>query len=216
MSWKNGPIQIDKLENSDEIDWFLYLDESGSHEMKTIHRILSKGKTVTTDDINFTLTGVLMPRSKQQFIIRQFDKLKNKYWQGGTYYYKNKQQKEKRKVCLHSYDIRKRKGPFNRDVLTQYDDFVHDLSVLMESLDVKVFSVTIDKEACYNLNSDVGTYDVYGVATSLLLESVSKLVAREGVIVIAESRGKRKINCYWILLSNWSIIMNYEAEVLNL
>lgn len=192
MSWKTRPTGMDTIENLPTTEWLLFLDESGTPEMKTIHRLACRDEQIEINDKYFTLTGALIKTSEYQKIIKQFDKLKRKYWNDGIYHYRNikKNRDEQRQICFHSYEIRKRKGPFHEEVLEEYNSFIQDLDLLLSNLYIKVFSVVIDKGLCYDISIEIDAHRIYNVGASLLLENIGKIIGSEEATVMAEARGK--------------------------
>jgi len=190
MSWKNKPSEINKIEPSNPTELILYLDESGSSEMKRIHQLISLDQIISTDDKYFTLTSVAIQRSKHNEISDEILNLKKKHWGDGFYIHITKTKCEKRRICFHSYDIRKSRGPFRHSVLKDYDGFIVDLTEILGKLDVKIFSISINKEELYKRQPT--SRNVYEMAVTLLIEQIGNYIDDKKITVVVESRGKNE------------------------
>lgn len=185
MGWRNRPNKVDEL--SSDIDYVMFIDESGSSEMKSIAKKVLSGKQITDDEKCFIVTGVLIHKDQLQVIADKIVKLKCKFWPPhGMADYKGVE----KRVCFHSYELRKRKGVFGSHILSNREAFLLELTDFLKNLDVKIFSFAIDKERLYRKYS---TPDhPYDLCMEFLLERFYYSIPQgaKGVIVL-EGRGKK-------------------------
>lgn len=78
MGWRSRPTRVHEL--SGDIEYVLFIDESGCSEMKNIKKKIDKGEEVADEDIFFCVTGVLIHRDKFPEISDKIVSLKQKYW----------------------------------------------------------------------------------------------------------------------------------------
>jgi len=92
-----------------------------------------------------------------------------------------------KKVCLHSREIRRRTDAFDSKLI-DYNSFINDLSSLINSLDYKIISVTIDKNK-YLLKHY--QFNVYNTAMCFLLQRfIYTIPNNKNGIIMLEARGK--------------------------
>jgi len=185
MTWKQRVLRIDELPA--DIDYILFVDESGSSEMKSIKKAVINKHTITNDEKFFIVTGVLMHRDQIGIVSDKITELKCKFWPPhGMAMYKDGE----KRVCFHSREIRKREGVFGSNILSDYENFMIELSEFLKSLDVKVFAVAIDKEA--HFKRYVNPIHPYDLSMEFLLERLESYIphGKKGVIVL-EGRGKK-------------------------
>lgn len=181
IDWTNKPTKINKW-NSD-IDYVMFVDENGSSDIKDILKRISKNQEIDINNNFFTITGVIF--TKQQYIIakNRLNELKLKYWNNGTYLYKE----DYKKVCFHSREIRRREGAFDKKLIN-YNSFIMELSSLIDELNYKIISVTINKKD-YILKHY--QFNVYNTAMCFLLQRyIYAIPYNFKGLVMLEARGK--------------------------
>lgn len=166
-SWRNRPKNISEINSS--IPYIIAIDESGSPNLKYVKKIVSSN-TEDTYDINnthFNVTACLMKTSN--FIESQnlVMGIKNKYWTEACADYNG----DKRRVCFHSTEIRRRVNAFNFNKLSTYQDFINELSQIMTDMKVKLFSSHINKLDLVKEYSN--PYDPYDLSLTFILERLS-------------------------------------------
>lgn len=174
----------------DEVKYIMFIDENNNADLKYIRKKLAAGKDVPIEDRYFTVTGSVIDESDFDFIKDEINKLKDKYWKDGLFFYEK--DKAFKKVCFHSSDIRNRRGPFSEDVIN-YDEFILDLSDFMTKIPFIVFSATIDKvKHLKRYNTPLHPYDL---CMDFLLERFGKFFLNHneanGVLHI-EARGEKE------------------------
>ena len=202
-NWTTRPTKIDNWTKG--IDYVMFVDENGNSEIRDILKCIAKNQTIDVNDKFFTVTGVIF--TKQQYAIAKtkLNQLKEKYWENGTYFYKD----EQRKVCLHSREIRRRSGAFDIHLI-DYNAFMEDVSNLIKSLNYKIISITIDKE---NYLLKHYQFNVYNTAMCFLLQRYVYLLPNntKGSIML-EARGKDED---YILLNEMKHII-FETGIKNI
>lgn len=180
-SWTNRPTKINNWERG--IDYVMFVDENGNSDVSHILKNITQRNPINVNDKYFTVTGCIFSKKDYIFAKQKIDELKNKYWENGFYQYKGNSQK----VCLHSRDIRKRIGAFN-PLLINYDNFMNDLSNLINELNYKIISVTIDKE---NYLLKHYHFNTYHTAMCFLIQRYIYAMSNncKGLIML-EARGK--------------------------
>lgn len=184
--WYEYPQSINSWNN--DIDYVMFIDENGNTgKIQDIFNKIINKKEITNDEKYFTITGVIFEKRDYSIMRNNVRKLKEKYWENGIYY---DTKKDKNKyVCLHSREIRNHTGAFN-DKLINYNDFIIDLSNILENINCKIISVTINLEN-YILKGNITP--VYDKAFDLLLERYVYATKnyKKGIIMF-ESRGKNE------------------------
>ena len=180
-NWVDKPIKIKNWEK--DIDYVMFVDENGNSDVKDILKCISKSQEIDINNKYFTITGVIFTKNQYSIAKNKLDALKSKYWKNSSYLYKN----EYKKVCFHSREIRRQNGAFDKNLIN-YEDFIEELSDLIDSLDYKIISITIDKEK-YILNHY--QYNVYNTAMCFLMQRYIYVMNNncKGLIML-EARGK--------------------------
>ena len=181
IDWTNKPTKI-SIWNSD-IDYVMFVDENGNSDIKDILKRISKNQEIDINNNFFTITGVIF--TKQQYITakNKLNELKLKYWNNGTYLYKENY----KKVCFHSREIRRREGAFDKKLIN-YDSFIIELSNLIDELNYKIISITINKKD-YILKHY--QFNVYNTAMCFLLQRYIYAIPYNcNGLVMLEARGK--------------------------
>lgn len=180
-SWIKKPTKIKKWEK--DIDYVMFVDENGNSDVKDILKCISKNQEIDINNNFFTVTGVIF--TKQQYFIakNKLNELKLKYWKNGTYLYNEKY----KKVCFHSREIRRKTGAFDKKLI-DYDNFIIELSELIDKLNYKIISITIDKKE-YLLKRY--QFNIYNTAMCFLLQRYIYVMPNncKGLIMM-EARGK--------------------------
>jgi len=174
----------------------MFLDETGSSEMKSIYRRIRKQRSagsllleIPHGERYFAVTGVAIARRDFPLIRSNVVALKEKYWSRGLCAYEDGQLK---RVCLHSYRIRHRRGPFSEDII-DYASFISDLGKMMQSLRATVFCTVIDKHELVLRYADPA--HPYSLAMDFMLERYAGFFLRRQNVngnMILEARGKRE------------------------
>lgn len=117
-------------------DYVMFVDENGcASQVKSVSKALIDGKEVSINDRYFTLTGCLFEVKNYKKAIESFALLKNKYWENGKF--------DGEIVNLHSREIRRREKAFGA-LSEKFDDFMRDLSLVLQDAECKVISITVD------------------------------------------------------------------------
>lgn len=186
-SWRNRPKHISKLKA--DIPYVVAIDESGSSDLKYAKKVIKSGNEENYDEnnIHFNVTACLMETS--HFIESQdmIMGIKNKFWSGGCAEYDG----EKRRVCFHSTEIRRRKNAFDFKARDMHRSFIADLSEVMSNINVKLFSSHINK-LLFLKQYGKKTYNPYNLSLTFLLERISFEVGNKKAIIVLESRGKKE------------------------
>ena len=184
--WYLHPIII---KNWDEkIDYVMFIDENGNaNDIKNIKFKKENNIQINGDEKYFTITGCIFKKDDYVDLGHDISNLKNKYWKDGCYY--DTTHKDIRYVCLHSREIRNHAGAFNENLIN-HQDFIKDLSAMLENVKCKIISISIDLEKYESKNEKMPVYDK---AFDLLLERYIYATKnnRKGIIIL-ESRGKKE------------------------
>lgn len=185
-SWRNRPKHISEIKT--EIPWIIAIDESGSPDLKYVQKVVKAGNEEECDEnnIHFNVTACLMKTS--HFIESQnmVMGIKNKFWPEGCAEYNG----EKRRVCFHSTEIRRRKNAFNFKTLDIHKSFVTELSEVMAGINVKLFSSHINKLSL--IKRYPTPYNPYDLSLTFLLERASFEIGDSKAVIVLESRGKKE------------------------
>ena len=182
-NWTIKPTEIKNWEKN--IDYVMFIDENGNNDISRILQFISQRKNVDINDRFFTITGCIFKKNDYKVAKDELNNLKNKYWNNGTFEYNGKIQK----VCLHSRDIRKRIGPFSPSLIN-YDEFINELSKLIERLKYTIISVSINKED-YLLKHY--NYNVYNTAMVFLVQRYIYVMKNNSRgLIMLEGRGKKE------------------------
>ena len=164
----------------------MFIDENGNSSLKGITRAISRGDSVPEDEKHFSVTSVIVEKTNINNIKDTFVAIKNRHWPDeGCFDYDGKYQK----VCLHSYEIRNRKGPFNHSVINR-DEFLSELTVTMGDFPIHIRTAYINKALL--LGQYYKPNQPYHLALTFLLERLVKFNMKndDKAIIILEARGK--------------------------
>ena len=184
LHWYDKPTKILSLDS--DIEYIMCIDENGSSGNLTyVLKQISNEKQLLDDDKYFTITGCIFTKDEYINSKRQIQLLKNKYWNNG-FFYDSKLNREKA-VCFHSREIRKHDSCFN-DTIINHDEFVIDLSEVMNNIECKIISISINLEEYLKKGY---TQNVYNVAFDFLLERyMYETDEKKRGIIMLEARGK--------------------------
>lgn len=150
--------------------YYLFIDESGDHGLKTIDPSFP----------TFALCGILMSfDTHKAFVLSMYD-LKNKFW-------------NTKEVIFHSRDIRRCEKEFS--ILFNMDikrDFYNGLSKIISETDYTILSAVINKSEYIKKYGKTG--NVYSIALNFILERAVYFLDTkskvESLSIIVEKRGK--------------------------
>lgn len=183
-NWRDYPQKINNW--NDKINYVMFIDENGnSGNVQDFYKKITNNLPISEDDKFFTITGVIFEKQQYSIMRNNIRKLKEKYWENGYYY--DSKRNDTRYVCFHSRDIRRHDGAFN-DSLIDYKSFMTDLSSVLQNIDCKIISISINLEEYVKQ----GYIDnVYCKAFDLLFERYIYATdnKRKGIVML-ESRGK--------------------------
>lgn len=96
-----------------------------------------------------------------------------------------------KRVCFHSREIRRNKGPFSQDVIDFYS-FVEDINIMIEKSELTIFSSSIDK--LKHVKQYTFPVPPYELCLRFVLERIVKyFLAENGTCaLILEARGKKE------------------------
>lgn len=183
-NWKNRPTPVEEIPT--DVDWVIAIDESGNSDLKYLFKQKEANKSVNESEKHFTVTACALQTSDFELTRDKIMELKNKYWENALYKYKDVE----KRVCFHSKEIRGRKNAFSKEVI-EYDRFISDLSDMMRSLPVTLFSAHIDKWK--HINKYKYPDDPYDLCLDFLLERIVRNMSEnETCYIVLESRGKKE------------------------
>lgn len=203
--WKIKPMNIESM--SKEATHVAFFDENGDTDMSYIVKCKHNGKTVDISSRYFCLTSILLQHDDVEKVSYDITELKRKYWpDDGCFQYGNGKYQ---KVVLHSREIRRRTGPFSKNVI-KGDLFMNDLSSFIESLPISITSSFIDKMSLYDKYGEYAR-SPYDLSIKFILERMvgKQLKDTDKIIIILESRGKVED---YILLDTIMRIKKYGTE----
>lgn len=179
--WQKKPVGITTWSN--DITHVMFVDESGTSDITNILKLVNQRKNVPADNKFFTVTGCIFTQQNYAIAQEKINNLKNKYWENGEYQYGD----IIKKVCFHSREIRRNEGAFSNSLI-DYKSFVEELSALIEELNYKIISITINKED-YLLKHY--HFNIYNTAMCFLIQRYIYYMPTlcNGVIML-EARGK--------------------------
>lgn len=193
--WKDRPTLVDNWDES--IDYTMAIDENGTTDLEGVRKLFngnhfellkaSFDKTSYIHERWFTISGVIMERSKFAAFKDSINTVKFSYWNDGLFNYKNGE----RRVVFHSREIRKREGPFNPKLIN-YTDFIEDLTAVIKNQDFKIFSSSIDKIS--HISTYSNPYHVYELCLNFIVERFCIKLNNENKngILLLEARGKEE------------------------
>lgn len=184
--WRKKPTEIEYWD--EEVDSILAIDENGTTDLKGVRKnILNIYKDRTHNDRWFTITGVEI--KKQDFIQYKdnITSIKYNHWQDGCFNYKN----GRKRVVLHSRDIRRKEGPFNPKFIN-YSELMEDINSLVVNTPFMIYSSSIDKAE--HVIKYTNPYHVYNLCLNFIIERYCLNLNRNGQsgIIMLEARGKKE------------------------
>lgn len=182
MVWRNRPNYINYC--PPEADYALFLDENGNDSLKGI---LKKQDEHEGKQEYFTVTGIAVKSQDLQYIKEEIMALKHKHWENACFFY-NKQLK---RICFHSRDIRKKQGPFNPAII-DIEQLLGDLNNLVSNIPITIFSSSIEKvEHCRRYANPEHPYNL---CLGFILERFTKyFMSLQNIsILVLEARGKKE------------------------
>jgi len=193
--WRKRPSLIDEWEES--IDCVLAIDENGTTDLEGVRNIFSSNlfgllqasydKSLYLHERWFTITGVMFERSQFSTFKDKINTIKYAHWEEGMYKYKQGD----RRVVFHSREIRKREGPFNPKLIN-YPNLMGDISSMINELDFRVYSASIDK--IQHIVKYTNPYHVYDLCLNFIIERFCRYLNsnnKKGILML-ESRGKEE------------------------
>ena len=170
------------------IDYVMFIDENGNGgQITDIFNKIINNEEIDDNSRYFTITGCIFEKDEYFCSKKEIQNLKIKYWNNGMYY--DTKDKKNKCVCLHSREIRRHDKAFN-DKLIDYSNFINDLSQILDGINCKIISVTIDL-VTYLKNGYL--QNVYETAFDFLLERYIYATknGKKGIIML-EARGKEE------------------------
>lgn len=183
IEWLEKPTEIKTWEK--DINYVMFVDESGTSDLTNILKCISQRKEIDISEKIFTITGCIFTQKNYKEAKEKINELKNKYWKDGKYTFKGKT----KKVCFHSREIRKRINAFDENLIN-YDEFIKDLSTLMDSLNYTIISINIDKEKYLRKGY---TFNTYNTAMCFLIQRYIYVMPNHSKgLIMLEARGKKE------------------------
>lgn len=197
MGWRKRPKFAQYF--PEDIDYVIFIDESGDTSYKNVRKCIKKGIEAEKANRFFTISGCIINRKEFPKIRKETIELKEKYWKDGLHKYKNK---ELKRVCFHSTEIRNNKEAFSKDLIN-FNDFMIDLSDFMAAINIKILSATLDKDNM--VRRYTSPVHPYTICLEFILERFVKYFARENekCLIILESRGKKEDKFILDFLTNF-------------
>lgn len=184
MGWRNRPTHKENW--PEDVDYMMFIDESGDSNLSPILKKIQNNKPIKMEEKYFTITGIVIKKENLPKMREDILNLKKKYWDDGKHKYGNIE----RRVCFHSYEIRKRKNAFNPNIM-DYNSFISELSETIDGIPFIVFSSTIDLEA--HCNKYISPAHPYNLCLNFILERLVKYFLNDKkAAIMIESRDKRK------------------------
>lgn len=192
--WSKRPILIDHWDEN--VDTIMAIDENGTNDLIGIQKkikkdyiraLIDRDSVALPHDRWFTITGVIMERDYFPTFKDNINTIKYSYWDEGKFNYK----KGQRRVVFHSRDIRKKEGPFNPKFI-QYEDFLNDITNLVNNTDFTILSSSIDKVK--HVLNYTNPFPVYDLCLDFIVERYCRHLNRENKtgLLLLESRGKKE------------------------
>ncbi len=208
MGWRNRPKYIDYCPNG--VDYIIFIDENGDTDLKYIKDCIRNGVEPNSNSVYFTITGVIVKRDDLKVIKEDIMNVKCKYWEDGCFEYK---EDDIKRVCFHSREIRRKEGPFSIKKIVR-EDFLQDISSVMEDIPCKIISSTINKKD--HVKKYISPDNPYNLCLNFVMERIVKfyLKSDETAIVVLESRGKKEdkniLNHIKYIIDNGTNCINSE------
>ncbi len=183
-NWRNRPTTIDYLNT--ELDYIISIDESGSANLRQVLKAKRNGTEAADSEKHFTLTACAIAMTDFLRAQNRVMELKNKYWKDALFEYDG----QRKRVCLHSRDIRHKKGAFDPRYI-DYDAFVKDLSEMISVLPMTLYASHIDKVK--HVNKYVHPSSPYDLCMTFVLERIIRdIPKRAKCVIVLESRGTKE------------------------
>lgn len=190
MSWKTRPHFIDEIPYRDNIDWLIFIDESGNDELKHIKRNIQNN---TIDQIEnsakrMVISACAIRMSVYPDIGSMITKLKCSHWPPKGLYSQNGLS---RKVCLHGKEINRHENAFSSAIINT-SNFTNDLNDFMSNLQILLLASVVDKvRLCQRYSKP---FDPYEISLEFIFERLFKYYLRpdERATIIFEKRGKKE------------------------
>lgn len=183
--WRKKPKLLDKW--PDDVDYSMFIDENSSAlSLKTVLEKTKNKEVVKREDSIFTITGCILTKNEHQKLMREFSKLKTRYWQNRKWYCEKNS--EYQTVCFHSREIRNHSLAFRN--IENYDEFLNDLTKVIDDINFTIISISIDLT---NFIYKIPEQGIYEIAFKFLFERFVYFMkgCNKGVLVL-ESRGKKE------------------------
>lgn len=194
--------------------YYLFLDESGNHDLKNIDQNFPI----------FLLCGILISEEEYFKLNEKIDNLKNKFWNNSN-------------IILHSRDIRKRDNNFQILFdLKVKENFYNEINEIIKSTNYIIISSCIDKQDFIKKYGKLEN-DVYEVSLSFIIERMifclDEKKDADNIKLVIEKRGKnedqklsrhierlRKIGTYYVKPErfekyNFSFTFKSKSENIN-
>lgn len=190
MSWKTRPHFIDEVPYRDNIDWLVFIDESGNDELKHIKRNIQSNtiNQIENSTKRLVISACAIQMSDYPNIGSMITKLKCSHWPPNGLYSQNGLS---RKVCLHGKEINRHENAFSCDIINPAN-FRNDLNNFMTKLQILLLATVIDKvRLCQIYNNP---QDPYEISLEFIFERFFKfcISPNERVMIIFEKRGKKE------------------------
>lgn len=199
MVWKKSPMVATHWDTKN-IKYAVFVDESGHSDTKFIKKLIKNEKLEELNNLDYnerflTIGCVIFDYYSYEKAKNRISIFKNKYWHEGMWDYYSKQLNKtiRKKVVLHSTDIKNEKGPFDRKVIN-FNDFATDLSEFLSETNYKIITVTIDKVKYLTQEHYYKETDPYHTAVEMMFERIGFLLKKESATanIIFETRGEKE------------------------
>lgn len=184
-NWRNIPIHVTHVRK--DIPWVIAIDESGSPDLSYVQRFIPLDSTgYDPHNVHFNVTACLLSTEMFYQSEKMIMDLKHTYWEDACANYED----ERRRVCFHSAEIRRRINAFDFSEKKQYELFLNDLTEVLRDINVTLFSSHINKLELVRRYSD--PFDPYELALTFILERIAHEINNEDAVIVLESRGKKE------------------------
>lgn len=191
MSWKKRVKSNNSISYHDNIDWIIFIDESGTAELKHIMRSLQNGTIgqVERSVKQFVLSACAIRTSDYPAIGANINNLKFIHWSPNGLY--SQDGLSYKRVCLHGKEINRHEKAFSPNIIN-LDNFRRDLDNFMANLQILLLATVIDKvRLCQIYNNP---HDPYEISLEFIFERFFRycISPNERVMIIFEKRGKKE------------------------
>ncbi len=185
MSWTKRPTFIDHWPENQNVDCVIFADENGDADLSFVKKQLSLGRSVADEQRFFTLTTCCVYKDNFPALRDALLQLKLRHWDDGLFTYNG----VKKRVCLHSRDIRRREGAFHNRIINR-TQFLEELTNVLSKTQYGIASYCVDKVKHVQRYQDA-VYP-YSLCFDFLLERITINYIRpwNNCIIILEARGK--------------------------